>query len=128
MARMRLLAEKRDELTAALIPHVAKHNLVMTYNNTTVKPGAKPKLSDEQVQAMLAEKAQDAGPRRPGNDVHYTHIEAPAHRAAAEAVARLMEREPGTSVPTLFPQSAIQPGGGHHYHQDQARSRRRLAW
>jgi hypothetical protein len=31
MARMRLLAEKRDELTPELVPHVAKHNLVMTY-------------------------------------------------------------------------------------------------
>ncbi len=63
MARMRLLAEKRDELTPELVPHLAKHNLVMTYR----RPGgpllgsARKYKASEGTISRLAEEHRERG-------------------------------------------------------------------
>ena len=59
------------------VPH--RHSAASLARDADVDPEIRRKTLGHADQAMTS---------------HYTHIEAQAHRAAAEAVARLVEREP----------------------------------
>ena len=80
-------------MTAIKLPE-GRHSAASLARDADVDPEIRRKAVGHADQAMTS---------------HYTHIDAQAHRAAAEAGARLVEREPRTNVPPLLPNAVLRP-------------------